>query len=286
MYVEGLKHKGWHVAVKINPRDYYDMNLQYSHDENVESYLQTMVCYVSTDDGNQDINLERTDMPDIIIDTILSLDSDDQPSKSHLGEGINCSLSTKDASCGLMLVAIRKAWIDYHPNDKLHGVPLGEGNVHMTIIDILVRDAEIPLSKNEAKYVHEVIRGFVAWPRYIVKLSSLSKNSRVSGVLNQEKHLQEKDDRNKGKKNKVRKKKSLQHEVDQQSPIDLMKLPCQLRMVAFYVQEFMKDGRTVKCPISFEFNGNVMSIYLSADEIYEFVVFQEISANCIMVYLR
>ncbi|XP_062081301.1 uncharacterized protein LOC133786101 [Humulus lupulus] len=76
MYVEDLKHNGWHVALKINPRDYYNMSVQ-SHDENVESYLQTEVCSATIDVGDGESSLVREDMQDITIDTSMSFDTNE-----------------------------------------------------------------------------------------------------------------------------------------------------------------------------------------------------------------
>ena len=68
MYVEDLEHKGWHVSLKINPRDYYNMSVQ-SEDEDVESYLQTEVCSATIDIEDGDISLVRNDMQNITVDT-------------------------------------------------------------------------------------------------------------------------------------------------------------------------------------------------------------------------
>ncbi|XP_062075345.1 uncharacterized protein LOC133779394 [Humulus lupulus] len=76
MYIEDLKHEGWHVALKINPRDYYNMSMQ-SHDENVESYVQTEVCSTTIDIADGNVSLVREDMQDITIDTSLSFDTND-----------------------------------------------------------------------------------------------------------------------------------------------------------------------------------------------------------------
>ncbi|XP_062075803.1 uncharacterized protein LOC133779922 [Humulus lupulus] len=76
MYVEDLKHKEWHVVLKINSRDYYNMSVQ-SYDENVESYLQTEVCSATINDGDGDISLVRKDIQDITVDTSVSFDTDE-----------------------------------------------------------------------------------------------------------------------------------------------------------------------------------------------------------------
>ena len=75
MYVEDLKHM-MTCLFKINPRDYYNMNVQ-SRDVNTESYLQTEVCSATIYIEDGDISLVRKDMQDITLDTLVSFDTND-----------------------------------------------------------------------------------------------------------------------------------------------------------------------------------------------------------------
>ncbi|GMP80843.1 hypothetical protein CsSME_00035793 [Camellia sinensis var. sinensis] len=70
MYVEDLKHKDWQVAIKINPRDFYDMNVGFYVD-NVEACLQSVVCNLQSGDGDNNFHLVRTDMSAAIVDAPL-----------------------------------------------------------------------------------------------------------------------------------------------------------------------------------------------------------------------
>ncbi|XP_028104352.1 uncharacterized protein LOC114303409 isoform X2 [Camellia sinensis] len=71
MYVEDLKHKDWQVAIKINPRDFYDMNAG-SFVDNVEAYLQSVICNTQSGDGDNNFDLVWTDMSAAIVDAPLS----------------------------------------------------------------------------------------------------------------------------------------------------------------------------------------------------------------------
>ena len=71
MYVEDLKNKGWHVALKMNPRDQYDISVR-SNGDNVESYQQVVSCTKTIDVENENISLVRTDMQGISIDSSLA----------------------------------------------------------------------------------------------------------------------------------------------------------------------------------------------------------------------
>lgn len=70
MYVKDLKHKGWRVAIKIVPRDFYDMTPQTDVDD-VESYLQSPVFETTNHDPNDNSTLARQDMHPIYVDTPL-----------------------------------------------------------------------------------------------------------------------------------------------------------------------------------------------------------------------
>ncbi|GMN58507.1 hypothetical protein TIFTF001_027599 [Ficus carica] len=80
---------------------------------------------------------------------------------------------------GEVLVAIGKAYMDCVPIDTVHGIPLGKGNVRVTICVPKLKRALIPIPKHEATYIEEAVGGFVAWPKKLVVLqSSLSQANR------------------------------------------------------------------------------------------------------------
>lgn len=68
--------------------------------------------------------------------------------------------------------------MDCVPTDTVHGIPLGEGNMRVTITVPKLKRALLPIPTNEATYIEEVVGGFVTWPKKLVVLqNSLSQAS-------------------------------------------------------------------------------------------------------------
>ncbi|GMN61280.1 hypothetical protein TIFTF001_030370 [Ficus carica] len=79
---------------------------------------------------------------------------------------------------GDVLVVIGKAYMDCVPTDTVHGIPLGEENVRVTITVPKLKRALLPISTNEATCIEEAVGGFVAWPKRLVVVQiSLSQAS-------------------------------------------------------------------------------------------------------------
>ncbi|GMN49591.1 hypothetical protein TIFTF001_018760 [Ficus carica] len=67
------------------------------------------------------------------------------------------------------------AYMDCVPIDTVHGIPLGEENVRVTITVPKLKRALLPIPTNEATCIEETVCGFVAWPkRLVVVQTSLS----------------------------------------------------------------------------------------------------------------
>lgn len=169
-----------------------------------------------------------------------------------------------------MLAAIGKVWMESVPTDMVHGVPLGEGNLRVFIT-----------STSEAKIVNDAVGEYVGWPKTLIELCTVSKTSRdPSRVLDKEakgtEHLKE---------NGEKKKLKSQPEVEHRLAFDFGRIHVGLRPLAFYAQYCMKEGRQIECPIPRQIRDSDVPIFLGYDDIYEFISFQEISANCILVYL-
>ncbi|GMN56129.1 hypothetical protein TIFTF001_025238 [Ficus carica] len=58
---------------------------------------------------------------------------------------------------GDVLVAIGRAYMDCVPTDTIHGIPLGEENVRVTIIVPKLKHALLPITTNEATFIEEVV---------------------------------------------------------------------------------------------------------------------------------
>ncbi|GMN40329.1 hypothetical protein TIFTF001_009560 [Ficus carica] len=91
-----------------------------------------------------------------------------------------CQLFLNDLiNGGDVLVAIGRAYMDCVPTDTVHGIPLGEENVRVTITVPNLKHALLPIPTNEATCIKEVVGGFVAWLKRLVILeTSLSQASR------------------------------------------------------------------------------------------------------------
>ncbi|GMN58860.1 hypothetical protein TIFTF001_027954 [Ficus carica] len=103
--------------------------------------------------------------------------SDPKPMPNASNE---CQLFIHDlVNGGDVLVAIGRAYMDCIPTDTVHGIPLGEENVQVTITVPKLNRALLPIPTNEATSIEEAVGGFVAWPKSLVVVqTSLSQESK------------------------------------------------------------------------------------------------------------
>ncbi|GMN45002.1 hypothetical protein TIFTF001_014197 [Ficus carica] len=59
-----------------------------------------------------------------------------------------------------------------------------------------------------------------------------------------------------------------------------------MRPLAYYAHSSMHQGNQIEVPIPYTIMTFEMLVFLSFEDIYEFINLQEISANCILVYMR
>ncbi|GMN63833.1 hypothetical protein TIFTF001_032884 [Ficus carica] len=154
---------------------------------------------------------------------------------------------------GQLLVAFGIAWLESLPTNTVHGIPLGEGNVRVSINVPKLKKATLPIPTYEATTVVEAVNGFVAWPKTLVKLDT-----------------------------SMNKQDAQQHEA----LFDFNKMNMEMRPLAYYAHSSMREGNQIKVPIPYTIMGFDMPVFLSFDDIYGFINLQEISANCILVYIR
>ncbi|GMN22600.1 hypothetical protein TIFTF001_043544 [Ficus carica] len=213
--------------------------------------------------------------------------SDPNPMLNDIKE---CHLFIPDlVNGGVVLVAIGRAYADCVPTDTVHGIPLGEENVRVTITVPKINRALLPIPTNEATYVKEAVGGFVAWPKSLVVLqTSLSQASKGPSHAPE----RETEGSKRTKKRAGRKKLQSQPEVEQQPAqeempsFDLNDISFELRPLAFYAQSSMRDGTQIVCPQQHFVMGDEMPIYIGFEDVYHFISFKEISANSIMIYIR
>ena len=65
-------------------------------------------------------------------------------------------------------------------NQTIHGVPLGEGNMRVSVIRSIIDDAKLPFPiKDDIMTVHDAIGTCVAWPKNMIVSPNL-----IEKVLN------------------------------------------------------------------------------------------------------
>ncbi|GMN22784.1 hypothetical protein TIFTF001_040337 [Ficus carica] len=218
--------------------------------------------------------------------TLNEKDADAPDPQPMPNESKECQLFLTDfINGGEVLVALGRAYMDCVPTDTVYGIPLGAGNVRVTISVPKLKRALLPIPTNEATYIEEAVGGFVAWPKKLVVIqSSLSQASRGPS--------QAPDPEAKGKKRikkrAGRKKLQSQPEVQQQTAeevpltFDFDAIPIELRPLAYYAQSSLSDGSQISCPPQ---QSDEMPIYIGYEDVYDFITFKEISASSIMVYI-
>ncbi|GMN65562.1 hypothetical protein TIFTF001_034633 [Ficus carica] len=157
---------------------------------------------------------------------------------------------------GQLFVAFKRAWLESLPTDTMHGIPLGEGNVRVSINVPKLKKSPLPIPTYKATTVEDAVNGFVAWPKRLVELdTSMNKASQEpSHVL----------DPAAGRKK--HQKKLGNKTIDSRTEV--------------------QQGNQIEVPIPYTIMTFEMPVFLSFEDIYEFINLQEISANCILVYMR
>ncbi|GMN71196.1 hypothetical protein TIFTF001_051800, partial [Ficus carica] len=162
---------------------------------------------------------------------------------------------------GQVLVAFGRAWLESLPTDTVHGIPLGEGNVRVSINVPKLKKAPLPIPTYKATTVEDAINGFVAWPKTLVELdTSMNKASRGPSHV---------ADPESGKKKTPKKAWKKNHRLSDRG-----------------TTSSMRQGNQIEVPIPYTIMTFEMPVFLSYEDIYEFINLQEISANCILVYMR
>ena len=190
---------------------------------------------------------------------------------------------------GDVLAANGRAYMECVPTDTVHGIPLGEENVRVTITVPKLKRALLPIPTNEATCIEEAVGGFVAWPkRLVIVQTSLSQASKgPSHAPDREPEGSKRTKKRAGRK-KIRSQTEVQQQPAQEElPLfDFTDIPFDLKPLAYYAQNSMRDGTQIICNQQQFIIGDDMPIYIGYEDVYHFITFKEISANSIMVYIR
>ena len=188
---------------------------------------------------------------------------------------------------GQLLVAFGRAWMRSLPTDTVHGIPLGEGNVRVSIVVPKLKKAALPIPTDEATTVEDAVNGFVAWPITLVEIdTSMNKASRGPSHVPDPVDARKKRQKQAGKKPLDSRTEVQQAVQQQQQDFTNITMTKAMKPLAYYANNSMRQGNQVEVPIPETIMGFQMPVFLGFDDIYEFLTLQEISANCILVYMR
>ncbi|GMN68124.1 hypothetical protein TIFTF001_037178 [Ficus carica] len=218
--------------------------------------------------------------------TLNEKDADARDPQPMPNESKECQLFLTDfINGGEVLVALGRAYMDCVPTDTVHGIPLGAGNVRVTISVPKLKRALLPIPTNEATYIEEAVGGFVAWPKKLVVIqSSLSQASRGPSQAPDPEAKGRKRIKKRAGRMKLQSQPEVQQQTEEEVPptFDFDAIPIELRPLAYYAQSSLSDGSQISCPPQ---QSDEMPIYIGYEDVYDFITFKEISASSIMVYI-
>ena len=157
----------------------------------------------------------------------------------------------------------------------------------MSIIVPKLKKAALPIPTDEATTVEDAVNGFVAWPKTLIELDmSMNKASRGPSHVPDPTAERTKRQKQVGRKT-IDTRTEVQQAVQQQQHLfDFNKMTKAMKPLAYYAHNSMRQGNQLEVAISYTIMGFHMPVFLSFDDIYEFINLEEISANCILIYMR
>ncbi|KAK9942844.1 hypothetical protein M0R45_008491 [Rubus argutus] len=147
------------------------------------------------------------------------------------------------------------------PSQTVHGAPLGDDSLRVSIYYAIEEKALVPFPvQDEIRTVKQAMGSWVAWPKELIIMSP------------------------------EKRKKLLQENEDSEVQFSLQKLaptlPASLKMLCMWGEEAFKDGHTINFEMDSEVFGYVRKTYIIGTDVRRLASMREITANCIVVYLR
>ncbi|GMN54105.1 hypothetical protein TIFTF001_023234 [Ficus carica] len=249
----------------VKPSQYFNLNRSSSKDNEVQSMrreIEELKALVRGLCANKDVapSIDPNNVPTVDQHNSFKASCSAQEKQHRVYDPPTMPVDSQECKLyifdevqgGQVLVAFGRAWLESLPTDTVHGIPLGEGNVRVSINVPKLKKSPLPIPTYEATTVEDAINGFVAWPKTLVELDT-----------------------------------KVQQGVQQQQPLfDFNDINMAMRPLAYYAHSSMHQGNQIEVPIPYTIMTFEMPVFLSFEDIYEFINLQEISANCILVYMR
>ncbi|GMN21277.1 hypothetical protein TIFTF001_045473 [Ficus carica] len=276
------EHKG-HIRGQskfVKPSQYFNLSRSSKKDNEVQSMrreIKELKALVRGLCANRDVE------PSVDPKNVPTVDQ-------HNSFKASCSAQEKQdgvAEPPTMPVDSQELWLESLPTDTVHGIPLGKGNVRVSINVPKLKKSPLPIPTYDATTVEDAVNGFVAWPKSLVELDmSMNKASRRPSHVPDPAAGNKKRQKKAGNKTIDSRTEVQQGAQEQKLVFDFNNINRAMRPLAYYAHSSMRQGNQIEVPIPYTIMGFDMPVFLSFEDIYEFINLQEISANCILVYMR
>ncbi|KAM5586361.1 hypothetical protein ABKV19_005333, partial [Rosa sericea] len=185
-----------------------------------------------------------------------------------------CKLALGSVDNIVAIASVVEVQDDKYANQTVHGHPLGEGNVRVSIIRPLVPEAKLPFPVNdEIVYVKDVVGTYIAWPRDLILQSPPQTDKKQPNKAA-------------GKGSKKRKKQTA---GDEEEYIDLKKLPkdypSPLKCLWLWGRDTLADGKTISFMLTDKVFGINRKQYLYKGDIHALCTMSELSCGVICMYM-
>nr|XP_048326671.1 uncharacterized protein LOC112489836 [Ziziphus jujuba var. spinosa] len=218
--------------------------------------------------SNSDVNMTTDHATNLVTPIAAPV----YPSSTPQSQGINCRLAQGTID---NVVAHGILWSSSDPQALCHGVQLGS-NVRVTVLEALNPLAPLPVSSFDITTVGEALGSFCAWPRHLVVLPEDEQNVHNTN----DKDKSPIPDSN----NTLRSHKS-QTSVKSIMNQDYKSMPTAVRLLKI-LSDNLPNDTLYKIAMGLQILGNDTPAYLSKDDINAFCTMDEISADCILLYIR
>ncbi|GMN64780.1 hypothetical protein TIFTF001_033849 [Ficus carica] len=264
----------------VKPSQYFNLSRSSKKDNEVQSMrreIEELKALVRGLCANRDVE------PSVDPKNVPTVDQ-------HNSFKASCSAQEKQdgvAELPTMPVDSQELWLESLPTDTVHEIPLGEGNVRVSINVPKLKKSPLPIPTYDATTVEDAVNGFVAWPKSLVELDmSMNKASRGPSHVPDPAAGNKKRQKKAGNKTIDSRTEVQQGAQKQKLVFDFNNINRAMRHLAYYAHSSMRQGNQIEVPIPYTIMGFDMPVFLSFEDIYEFINLQEISANCILVYMR
>ncbi|XP_062002246.1 uncharacterized protein LOC133720074 isoform X3 [Rosa rugosa] len=185
-----------------------------------------------------------------------------------------CKLALGSVDNIVAIASVVEVQDDKCANQTVHGHPLGEGNVRVSIIRPLVPEAKLPFPVNdEIVFVKDAVGTYIAWPRDLILQSPPQTNKKQPNKAA-------------GKGSKKRKRQTA---GDEEEYIDLKKLPkdypSPLKCLWLWGRDALADGKTISFMLTDKVFGINRKQYLYKGDIHALCTMSELSGGVICMYM-